>query len=134
MPPSAGRGLGIDRRDRILRTTLTLSGELDIETVPQLDRAVRECLHEGVRVIDLDLTGLVFCDLRGLTGFIDASWCAFAAGGRLRLENPPRVVERLLTLTGTRHLVTVLRSGGARGRPTTAVPPFPAQPQGDVHR
>ncbi|MFC8449505.1 STAS domain-containing protein [Kitasatospora sp. NPDC057223] len=105
-PEPVDQGLSIHRRDRRLGTTLTLSGEIDLDTAPQLDRAVRECLRTGVGTIDLDLAPLTFCDVRGLHAFIDATWLAAAAGGRLRLENLPPMLHRILTLTGTHHLVT----------------------------
>lgn len=122
IPWSADQGLSIHRRDRSLGTTLTLSGEIDVATAPQLERAVRDCLHASVRSIDLDLAPLDFCDLRGLYAFIDATWLTVAAGGRLCLESPPPMLRRLLTLTGTHHLVSIVTDESIHSLPRARLP------------
>ncbi|GAA1181894.1 anti-anti-sigma factor [Kitasatospora gansuensis] len=122
IPWPADQGLSIHRRDRSLGTTLTLSGGIDFATAPRLERVVRDCLHASVRSIDLDLAPLGFCDLRGLYAFIDATWLTVAAGGRLRLESPPPVLTRLLTLTGTHHLVSIVTDKSIHGLPRAHLP------------
>ncbi|BFV55941.1 hypothetical protein KCMC57_up10450 [Kitasatospora sp. CMC57] len=126
IPLSADQGLSIHRRDHSLGTTLTLSGEIDFASAPQLERAVRDCLHASVRSIDLDLAPLGFCDLRGLYAFIDATRLTVTAGGRLCLESPPPMLRRLLTLTGTHHLVSIVTDESIHCLPRTRLRVGPA--------
>jgi anti-sigma B factor antagonist len=92
--------LSVQRRDRRRGALLMLVGEIDLDTAPQLDQAVRECLRAGIHTIDIDLTHLTFCDISGLNALLDATWLTTAAGGCLRLENPCPMLTRLLALTG----------------------------------
>ncbi|MFE9366755.1 STAS domain-containing protein [Streptomyces sp. NPDC006978] len=113
--PVVHDGLVIHRRDRRCGTTLTLVGELDVATVPQLDLAVAQCLRTGRHTIDLDLAGLTFCDCTGLGALLDATWMTAAAAGRLRLENLCPMLVRLLTLTGTGRLITTAADDNVSG-------------------
>ncbi|HEY2719409.1 MAG TPA: STAS domain-containing protein, partial [Solirubrobacteraceae bacterium] len=49
---------------------LTLSGELDIATVPRLEAAVDATLTGDLRTLTIDLSGLSFVDSSGLRMFI----------------------------------------------------------------
>ncbi|MHA6759535.1 STAS domain-containing protein [Streptacidiphilus sp. PAMC 29251] len=107
--PTAGprQRFSIHRRDRRRATLLTLVGEIDLDSAPELHHAVQECLRAGLRTIDIDLARLTFCDVSGLGAFLDATWLTIAAGGRLRLENLCPMLTRLVALTGTDRLLSI---------------------------
>ena len=93
----------VRRQEKLAR--ITLHGELDIATAPALGAAVRPLAEAGGAHLVIDLAGLRFCDCAGLTLFVRwQSWTALT-GGSLRLVAPPRIVRRLLTLTGTLDLL-----------------------------
>ncbi len=106
-----------------LRTTVERSGrsvlvrahgELDLATAAALRRALDEAVA-GARVgtgdgavsgagdtgpVDLvvDLAGLAFVDATGLGALLHAADAVEAAGGRLRLASPSRMLRRMLQL------------------------------------
>lgn len=54
------------------RTTVTLSGEMDLATAPQLEGAITQACHEGARQLVVDLSGLEFIDASGLHAIVVA--------------------------------------------------------------
>lgn len=109
--------LTIFRCDTTTGALLAVQGEIDLVTEPQLRGSMTRCLHDGHSAIDVDLSGVTFCDSSGLHAFLDISRDAAKAGGYLRLHNPSPIVARLLTLTGTGTLVL--------GLPVHSSPPKP---------
>jgi anti-sigma B factor antagonist len=97
--------LNLHRHDRGHHTTITLAGEIDMDAAPSLRALVEDCLREGIRTIDIDLTALAFCDLGGLNAFLAAAERASSAEGSLRLNHPRPNAARLLDLTGTGFLL-----------------------------
>ncbi|WP_225882320.1 STAS domain-containing protein [Streptomyces aureocirculatus] len=92
--------MNIYRHDRRTRTLLTLAGEIDLETVPLMRATFERCLRDGMRVIDVDLTPVTFCDCSGLNTFIEAFLHSTAAGGTLRLHYPPPMLAWMIDLSG----------------------------------
>ena len=92
--------LTIYRHDRRNRALITLSGEIDLETAPLLRAALARCLYDGIRIVDVDLTPVTFCDCSGLNSFLYAMQKTTEAGGILQLHHPPPALERILDLTG----------------------------------
>ena len=97
--------LNLQRHDRGHHTTITLAGEIDMDAAPSLRTLVEDCLREGIRTIDIDLTALAFCDVSGHNAFLAAAERAASAGGSLRLNHPRPHAARLLDLTGTGFLL-----------------------------
>lgn len=97
--------LDLRRHDRGHHTTITLAGEIDLETAPALRRMVGGCLREAILTIDIDLSDLAFCDVSGLNAFLDAAERTASAGGSLRLHHPRPNLARLLDLSGTGFLL-----------------------------
>jgi anti-anti-sigma factor len=97
--------LNVSRNDRSNPALITLTGEIDLTSVPMLRASLRQCLRDGVRSIHVDLTYVTFCDCSGLNAFLEAAQRTAAAGGALRLHDPPAMVARLLTLTGSGFLL-----------------------------
>jgi anti-anti-sigma factor len=122
--------LSIHRRDRGSRATITLAGELDLETADSVRVVTEDCLADGIRTVDIDLTFLTFCDVSGLNAFLVASRLTTTAGGTLCLRHPGPTLTRLLDLTATGFLLddrpsvpasrAAVADDPAAGRPASA--------------
>lgn len=97
--------LNLYRHDRGNHTTLALAGEIDLDTAPLVRVMIENCLREGIRTIDIDLTALAFCDISGLNAFLAGAACFATARGSLSLHHPRPAMVRLLELTGTGFLL-----------------------------
>jgi anti-sigma B factor antagonist len=82
------------------RALLTLSGELDIATVPRVEAAVNATLTSEVRTLTMDMSGLGFVDSSGLRLFIVLDQRASAEGWELRLIRPPEQVLKVFRVSG----------------------------------
>lgn len=76
-----------------------VAGELDIATVPQLERTLRAPRLQA-RLVVLDLRELAFIDSCGVHAILNASVRARQAGRRLLVMRGPANIDRILTLTG----------------------------------
>ncbi|WP_307705036.1 STAS domain-containing protein [Streptomyces sp. V1I6] len=97
--------MNIHRRDRGSHATIALAGELDLETAHSVRGVIEDCLGDGIRTVDIDLTLLTFCDVSGLNAFLVASRLTTTAGGSLCLRHPNPMLTRLLDLTATGFLL-----------------------------
>ncbi|MDO0934404.1 STAS domain-containing protein [Streptomyces sp. DG2A-72] len=97
--------LTIHRHDQRHRALITLAGEIGLESAPLLRATLARCLSDGIRIIDVDLTPVTFCDCSGLNTFLYAAQRTTEAGGILRLHNPPQSLGRILELTGCGFLL-----------------------------
>jgi anti-sigma B factor antagonist len=86
---------------------VTLEGELDLATAPQLRERLVELTECGVIDIVLDLTMLEFIDSTGLSVLVLVFNRTKAAGGSTVLRNPSHSVMRLLEITGLVTLFAV---------------------------
>lgn len=77
-------------------TTVVVSGELDLATVPQLSAVVAE--HRGARLLVLDLNAVSFIDSTGVRLLIEADRAAAGAGSRLVVLAGDGPVRRVLAL------------------------------------
>lgn len=93
------------RRDCGHHTTITLAGEIDLDTAPALRVMVEDCLREGIRTVDIDLTVLDFCDVSGLNAFLAAPERTASQGSSLHLRHPRPPMARLLDLSDTGFLL-----------------------------
>jgi anti-sigma B factor antagonist len=75
-------------------------GELDLETVGQLDAELRRVEATDAREIRVDLSGVDFIDSDGLKLFIKANARCSDQIGRLRLERSSAAVHRAFQTTG----------------------------------
>ncbi|MGW1025104.1 STAS domain-containing protein [Streptomyces sp. NPDC002577] len=107
--------LDIHRRNRGEGALVTLAGEIGPATAPLLRAALEQCLRDGVTVIDIDLTTVGSCDVRGLDVLLSASRRAGRVHASLQLHHPCAQITRLLAVTGSTPL---LLAG-----PTDPVPP-----------
>ena len=79
---------------------LELRGELDISTVPELERHLAEVERENPRRVLIDLSELGFMDSTGLGLIIRAADAAERHGRQLRLRRASRQVRRLFEVAG----------------------------------
>ena len=100
-------------------TIVSLHGQLDLDTAPQLADTLTQLHTSAVCRIVVDLSGIQFCDSTGLSALVVAYHQARTAGGYLRLADPSPFLLRLLTVVGIRASIPIYRSTGAacRGNP-----------------
>lgn len=86
--------------------TVTVAGELDLATAPQLRAAL---LHAAAyhRQVTVDLAALRFSDCTGLMALTAAARSARSRGSELRLRAVPVFLARLLRLTHTTGACTL---------------------------
>ena len=122
--------LNLYRHDRGSHTTITLAGEIDLDTAPPVRVMIEDCLRGGIGTIDIDLTVLEFCDVSGLNTFLAAAERAATAGASLSLRHPRPNLARLLHLTGTGFLLGALPlASGPETSRDSATADIPAQPR-----
>jgi anti-sigma B factor antagonist len=78
---------------------LTLEGELDLASVPELEAAVAAVRGDGAAEVVIDLRELAFMDSSGLRCLVQLDDAARADGWQLKLVRGPDAVHRLLELT-----------------------------------
>src|SRR4029453_8694710 len=86
---------------------VSVAGELDMATAPQLQDQISDLLEKGRSRLVFDLAGLSFCDSTCLSVFVRAKNRTGDAGGVVRLAAPQGGVLRILEVSG---LVEVLRT------------------------
>jgi anti-anti-sigma factor len=86
------------------RTLVTVSGEIDIDTEQTMQHALRLALARSPEGVDLDLTGVGFCDCSGLSVLLRVRRIALTDGKTLGVRALSPWVERLFTLTDTSPL------------------------------
>ena len=83
------------------RAHLTLRGELDLATAPELEQLVNERIDSSQEVV-IDLRGLEFMDSSGVRVLVAANARSESEGGPLRIVRPEpgSPVERILVVSG----------------------------------
>jgi anti-anti-sigma factor len=101
-------GLSVGQHDRGGALVVAVSGELDLRTSPQLEERLTRAFGAGAELVILDLRQIEFMDSTGLRVVLSAHQRAHDAGRRFALVRGADQVERVLTLTGVRDLLTVV--------------------------
>ncbi|MFF8772334.1 STAS domain-containing protein [Kitasatospora sp. NPDC015120] len=86
-----------------------VAGELDYDTCDEfLDTVTRQLADHGpaLREVRLDFRGMTWIDSSGLSALIMVHRRTAEFGAVLRLDNRPRILERILTLTDVRDHLT----------------------------
>jgi anti-sigma B factor antagonist len=79
---------------------ITVSGELDIASVPQVEEAVQSLLAKRARRLVIDLIGMTFIDSSGLRMLIGLSNRAEGEGWTLALLRPEEPSLSVFQITG----------------------------------
>ena len=87
---------------------VAVSGELDLRTSPGLEERLTRAFDAGAELVILDLRQIEFMDSTGLRVVLSAHRRAHDTGRRFALVRGAGQVERVLTVTGVRDLLTVV--------------------------
>ncbi|GAB3157946.1 STAS domain-containing protein [Amycolatopsis stemonae] len=79
---------------------LTVRGELDVATAPQLRTRIGELTLDAGQLLVVDLAGVTFCDSSGISALIAARNAAQAANAEVALVAVPARITRTFELTG----------------------------------
>ncbi|MFJ8128752.1 STAS domain-containing protein [Streptomyces hydrogenans] len=125
----------IDVREEERGTVLVLRGELDHDSVVQLDEAGRRATAPGggEGTVVADLAGLTFCDSSGVSALLRLYRALKARHRGLALAAVPPTVLRLFALTGLDQIFTVhadVHGALAAGRDTAPGAGAPARQNG----
>ena len=96
---------------------ITLSGETDITTVPQLSEVITGQLATGTRHLTIDASELTYADSASLQVLFTAARTLTRRGGGLVLLRPHYTVARVLTLIGADQMITIRGQAEATPRP-----------------
>ncbi len=92
---------------------VTVAGECDITTAPQLLDALCQLAEADVGLVLVDLSALRHLDAAGIRALLNARGALAGRGKSLALTAPRRIVSRMLELTHTGDLVPVYASVAA---------------------
>jgi anti-sigma B factor antagonist len=77
-------------------STVTVAGEIDFATSPQLRQALVDVLYNKGSNTVVDLSAVSFVDASGIGVLVGAANLAHSGGGRLILRRPSRAVRLVL--------------------------------------
>jgi anti-sigma B factor antagonist len=89
---------------------IAVTGELDMDTAPELQERVTALLADGGRRFVFDLAEMPFCDSTGLSIFVRVRNASDELGGDVRLVRPQRSVHRILEISGLIEVLPVFSS------------------------
>ena len=89
---------------------LTVGGEVDLATAPQLRAKLVALVEDGAGSVVVDLTPVAFMDSTGLQALLAGRKRAHARGRSIRLVCPEGQVLRVLRLTGVATVFPVYDS------------------------
>jgi anti-sigma B factor antagonist len=92
-------------------TVVTLRGELDLATAPQLRDCLATLPPEGEIRVVLDLTHLEFIDSTGLSVLVLLFHRTQATGSSMVIRNPSSAVIRIFEITGLASVFTISTEG-----------------------
>jgi anti-sigma B factor antagonist len=100
------RRLEIERSADARGVELKLTGELDLETTPELDEQLAAIDGGHLGRLLVDLSGVEFMDSTGLAAILRAQRSADSSGHTLSLRRATGQVKRLFDLTGMTQRLT----------------------------
>lgn len=90
-------------RNGVLR--LTVAGDLDMSTAPELERALRATTDQGTTGVLVDLEPLTFLDAAGLRVLLSGASRACADGCAFALVGVSPVARKVLRITETERVL-----------------------------
>jgi len=119
-------------------TPVAVHGELDFASRRQVRDQLGEALAASSGGLELDLSGLTFCDCGGLNVLLELRHRALSQGKAVTIQAADPAIVRLLDLVGVQELFSPPQARCAEPRrrePVTLSPPKPGTPPGvDVQR
>jgi anti-anti-sigma factor len=92
--------LTIAHQEHTGRPVLTLEGDLDLSTAPQLASVALALVESGAPDVVIDARKLSFCDSSGLSVFVQIANRLTPSGGRLAIASPAPIVRQVLEVSG----------------------------------
>jgi anti-anti-sigma factor len=89
---------------------VAVTGELDLYSAEQAQRALAGVIEDGARAVVVDLMGVSFMDSAGLSVLISAAKALRSSGGRVVVAADDRRILRILQITGLERTLHVERS------------------------
>jgi anti-anti-sigma factor len=80
--------------------TAVIRGELDAATADAAREYVANVIARSRGAVEVDLTGLSFCDARGLRALVGMAACARSNGRRLKLTGTRPGIVKIMRITG----------------------------------
>lgn len=94
--------------------TVTLSGEIDLDSVTLLHQAIQEAHAPWGTHLAIDLSGVTFMDSTGVHALLTCYQHAQDHGGAMSVTGAQGIVERVLHLSGTLSLLRPHPPGSTR--------------------
>lgn len=86
---------------------VTVGGEIDLYTAPQLRDALVGALEDGARRLVIDMSRVEFCDSTGISVLLSAMKRSRDKEGDLELVAPKPAVTKVLEVTGLDEVFTI---------------------------
>lgn len=86
---------------------VTVGGEIDLYTAPQLRNELIESLEAGARRLVIDMSRAEFCDSTGISVLLSAMKRSRDRGGDLELVAPKPAVMKVLQVTGLHEVFVI---------------------------
>ena len=118
-----GVDLQVSTRDGRGLTVVRVSGELDMDTRPELHGVLQGAVDGGARQIVLDLSDVPFMDSSGLGLLVDVLKALRHRGGRLCLAAVQEPVRNVLTMSALDQVLDIYATVAAA---EADLPPQPA--------
>ncbi|MFI6579114.1 STAS domain-containing protein [Nocardiopsis sp. NPDC050513] len=99
--------LKISSRSQDDVAVVTVGGEIDLYTAPQLRSGLLEALEDGARRLVIDMSRTEFCDSTGISVLLSAMKRSRDKGGDLELVAPKAAVMKVLEVTGLHEVFTI---------------------------
>lgn len=99
--------LTLSTREVDQHTVVTVGGEIDVYTAPQLRDAVLELVEGGAIRIVVDLGAVQFLDSTGLGVLVEAQKAVAEAGGSLAVVCTSERLLKVFTITGLAQVFAI---------------------------
>jgi anti-sigma B factor antagonist len=100
----------IAHEDRDGRPVITLHGDLDLSSAPELTSLGLNLVDAGAPDVIIDAAHLDFCDSSGLSAFVQIANRLGKSKGHLAIAGPTSVVRRVLEMSGLVEAFVVVDS------------------------
>lgn len=110
LPYDAVNGFGIDVQQRDGCAVLSVSGEVDLATAPQLRQQLVDLVADGHRLIVVDMTGTEFLDSTGLGALVVGLKRLRAHDGEMRVVCTTARVRKVFELTHVDRVLPLFES------------------------
>lgn len=93
-------GLGLSQWSSGSSVVLSVTGEIDLATIPELSKALTTALSSAPHGLIADLSGVGHLGSAGLAVLLDARRLALSGGSRFDLACPAGMLRRVVELAG----------------------------------